>query len=68
MALFLYELSRSAPTASSLQTDAQGRDFLIDIGNGTKGRSIRNDVRIMTALKEISPVMHNVSKTNMLLN
>ena len=61
LAPFVYELSRTGPIASCIQVDVEGQDFLVEISNGDKGL-IRNDLRIMSALKEISPVMHKVKK------
>ena len=59
IAPFFYELSLPGPMSASIQTDADGRDFLIRYSNGEKG-FIRNDIRIMISLKEISPIVHKV--------
>ena len=43
----------------------EGQDFSVEISNGDK-KLARNDLRIMSALKEISPVMHKVQEKNQL--
>ena len=63
MAPLFYKISRVGLMASCLQTDDDGRDLLGTISNGDMGL-VRNDLRIMDSLKEISPVMHKVSVTS----
>ena len=59
MASFLYEISLPGPISCSIQTDADGRDFLIEYSNGDKG-FIRNDIRLRLLLQQISPVIYKV--------
>ena len=61
LAPFFYELSRPGPVAAFLQTNEDGRNFLVTLSNGDMGM-IRNDLRIMKSLEEVSPVMHKVMK------
>ena len=59
LAPFVYEMSLTGPIVSCIQADEEGRKFLTEVSNGEKG-FIREDLRLLQTLQEISPVMFKV--------